>query len=195
MTFNISEFVSNGLVHGGARPSLFDVTIFTPFGSPTESRASMLVHASELPSSPIQQVPAYYFGRAIKLAGNRDFDDWEVEVLNDEDFALRIMFENWSNKINALVSNRQSDDSISNGYKSNGLVRQYKQDKTVAREYELVGIWPRQISPIRLDWERGNAIETYSVRFSMDWWIPASTGSNSSSDDYSGTLASDGVSG
>lgn len=195
MTFNISEFVSNGLVYGGARPSLFDVTIFTPFGSSAEPRVSMLVHASELPASPIQQVPAYYFGRAIKLAGNRDFDDWEVEVLNDEDFALRIMFENWSNKINALVSNRQSDDSISNGYKSNGLVRQYKQDKTVAREYELVGIWPSRISPIRLDWERGNAIETYSVRFSVDWWIPASTGSNSSPDDYSGTLASDGVSG
>ena len=189
--FNISEFISNGLIGGGARPSNFQVSIFTPFTSTNESRTNFLVSASELPSSPIEQIPVHYFGRQIKLAGNRTFPNWTVEVMNDEDFALKIMFENWSNRINALISNRQSPDVLDNGYKSSGIVTQLGQDGSVLREYNIQGIWPTVISPIRLNWADGNSIETYQVEFSVDYWEPTSSGNP---DDYTGTLTPDGVS-
>ena len=189
--FNISEFISNGLIGGGARPSSFQVSIFTPFTSTNESRTNFLVSASELPSSPIEQIPVHYFGRQIKLAGNRTFPNWAVEVMNDEDFALKIMFENWSNRINALISNRQSPDVLDNGYKSSGIVTQLGQDGSVLREYNIQGIWPTVISPIRLNWADGNSIETYQVEFSVDYWEPTSSGNP---DDYTGTLSPDGVS-
>jgi hypothetical protein len=191
MAFNIQEFISNGLIGGGARPSNFKVSIFTPFASSNESRTNFLISATEIPSSPVAQIPVYYFGRAIKLAGNREFPNWTVEVLNDEDFALKIMFENWSNRMNALISNRSSEDALDNGYKSSGIVAQLGQDGSTLREYNLQGIWPTQISPIRLSWQDGNAIETYTVEFSVDYWEPIGVGN---SDDYSGSISPDGVS-
>jgi hypothetical protein len=191
MPFNIENFLSTGLTGGGARPSMFEVSLFTPFSSTNQSRANVLVSATEIPASPLQQVPVYYFGRAIKLAGNREFPNWSVEVLNDEDFALRIMFENWSNRINSLISNRQDSSVIDNNYKSTGNVVQYGQDGSTLRTYTMTGIWPVQVSPIRLAWQDGNAIETYNVEFSLDYWEPTGVGN---SDDYSGTIAPDGVS-
>lgn len=191
MSFNIQSFISNGLINGGARPSLFEVSIFTPFTSDNESRTNFLVSATEIPTSPIQQIPVYYFGRPIKVAGNRDFPNWGVEVMNDEDFALRIMFENWSNKINALISNRTSSDVLDNGYKSSGVVYQKGQDGSTLRTYNISGIWPTVVSPIRLNWRDGNSIETYNVDFSVDYWEPVGVGN---SDDYSGTIVPDGIS-
>jgi hypothetical protein len=191
LSFNIQEFISNGLIEGGARPSLFRVSVFTPFASSNENRTNFLISATEIPASPVEQIPVYYFGREIKLAGNRTFPNWTVEVMNDEDFALRIMFENWSNRINALISNRQSEDVLNNNYKSTAIVSQLGKDRSILREYNLQGIWPTVISPIRLSWQDGNAIETYTVEFSIDYWEPIGVGN---SDDYSGIISPDGIS-
>lgn len=193
MAFNISQFRTNGLKKGGARPSLFEVDIFTPFSSVNSSRTSVLVQAASIPPALIRSFPVYYFGRPIKLAGERDFPDWEVEVMNDEDFALRKMFENWSNKINALVSNRQSEDMLENGYKSTAIVRQFGQGNQVIASYNFDGLWPSSIGPMRLNWQDGNSIQTYSVTFSYDWWEPGES-DQTNEDDYSPVIAPDGVS-
>lgn len=193
MAFNISQFRSNGLKRGGARPSFFEVDIFTPFSSTNAARTSVLVQAASIPPANIRSFPAYYFGRPIKLAGERDFPDWDVEIMNDEDFALRKMFENWSNRINALVSNRQSPDMLENGYKSSAIVRQYGQGNDILASYNFEGLWPTSVGPIRLNWQDGNSIETYTVTFSYDWWEPGDA-DQSTEDDYSGTISPDGIS-
>lgn len=192
MPFNISNFITQGLVYGGARPSLFDVSIFTPWNSTNSSKTQFLVSGTEIPPSVIRAFPQYYFGRAIKFAGERDFPDWTVEVLNDEDFALRTMFENWSNKINALVSNRQSPDVANVGYKSSASVVQYGQDGSSIASYDIQGIFPTVVSPIRLSWHQGNEIETYTVTFSLDFWEPGQS-TNSNADNYSGIISPDGA--
>lgn len=186
MAFNVQNFRSNGLRLGGARPSLFQVEMTFPsgVGQPSAAgRVQYLVRAAQLPAATIDPVEVPYFGRKIKLAGDRTFADWTVTVMNDEDFQLRSTFENWSNKMNSIIGNVGSlppgDDS--NGYKTTATVYQFGRtagsaastgENEVIRAYKFVGIFPTTIDAIALDWDNTNAIETFDVTFSYDWWEP-----------------------
>lgn len=186
MAFNVNTFRSKGLVLGGARPSLFEVTMKLPsnVGSPSqtaEDKIRYLVRAAQLPAASVDPVEVPYFGRKIKIAGDRTFADWTVTVMNDEDFQLRSIFENWSNKINSMVGN-QSSLKLQD-YKTTATVKQYGRNyfnggPTVGaealpiREYTFSGIFPTTIDAIALDWDNTNTIETFDVTFSYDWWEP-----------------------
>ena len=93
MPFNISSFKHNGLVYGGARPSQFNVFLTVPasIGISTTSvdKFRFVCHAAEIPASEVGSIDVFYFGRAIRVAGDRSFGTWTVTVLNYEDFAVR----------------------------------------------------------------------------------------------------------
>lgn len=180
MPFNVNDFRANGLKLGGARPSLFQVIMTLPAGVGQPSgaqRIPFLVRAAQLPAATVDPIEVPYFGRKIKLAGDRTFADWTVTVMNDEDFQLRSLFENWSNKINSLVGNVGSLGP--NGYKTTASVLQFGRNGSnesgpgsVIRQYTFNGIFPTTIDAIALDWDNTNTIETFDVTFSYDWWEP-----------------------
>jgi hypothetical protein len=181
MAFNVNNFRANGLKLGGARPSLFEVTITPPAGVGAPGgvqRIPFLVRAAQLPAMTVDPVEVPYFGRKIKLAGDRTFADWTVTVMNDEDFQLRSLFENWSNKINSIVGNVGSTPP--NAYKTTAAVSQFGRTAGSAtgpgpliRQYTFNGLFPTNIDAIALDWDTTNTIETFDVTFSYDWWEPA----------------------
>lgn len=184
MSFNIQDFRSNGLKLGGARPSLFEVTMILPpgIGQPSAAtRIPFLVRAAQIPAATVDPIEVPYFGRKIKYAGDRTFADWTVTVMNDEDFQLRSMFENWSNKINSLVGNVSTlPPTVGAGYKATAFVKQYGRTAgnengpaNIIRSYKFDGIFPTTIDAIALDWDNTNAIETFDVTFAYDWWEPA----------------------
>jgi len=195
MIFNIETFRSSGLVDGGARPSLFNIRMTgLPEGAgTTQQQISVLATATTIPSSELDLIEIPYMGRRIKIAGERIFRDWTVTIMNDEDFAIRDLFETWSNKINALVSNRQ-DSSSSNllDYKVDSVeVLQYGKagpgdDSGIIRGYMFHGMFPYVVRDIQLDWSRGNQIETFDVTFAYDYWTPETIGS--STPGYTGLL-------
>lgn len=201
MSFNINRFRSDGLTLGGARPSLFRVTLTPPagvgLGTTTTNKLSLLARAAQIPAMTIDPVEIPYFGRKIKLAGDRTFADWTITVMNDEDFLLRSMFEGWSNKINTLVSNRNGFGTSPLDYKCDALVEQFskagpKDEPGIIRSYKFVGLFPTTIDAIALDWDNTNAVETFDVSFSYDWWEPEQQGGGIP---YRSTLADDGASG
>jgi hypothetical protein len=189
MPFNIDQFRANGLTGGGARPSLFDVEITNwPLHTPTSSQKfKFTCSATEIPAATIGSIDVPYFGRQIKLAGDRTFADWNVTVQNDEDFDVRFMFENWSNAINQLVANKQVPIGGSNiGYKSaDAIIRQYGRSGSddILRSYKMVGIFPTNIGNMALDWDATNRIQTFDVTFSYDFWVIGDEGSSSPIDD------------
>ena len=70
MPFNVTEFASAGLPFGGARPSLFSVTVDTPAGVPAiGERMSFTCRAAQIPASILSVIPQRYFGREVKMAG------------------------------------------------------------------------------------------------------------------------------
>jgi len=176
MAFNINEFRKQGLASGGVRPSLFEVVISPGIGEDTATltKFTFTCEASEIPDATIGSVLVNYFGRQIKLAGDRTYQDWNVTVINDEDFTVRNMFEAWSNQMNQFVGNLKL--SKNNSYKNgSAIVTQYGKSGDKLRSYEFVGIFPTVISNIGLNWGEQNQIQRFGVTFSYDYWVPLVT--------------------
>ena len=141
-----------------------------------------------LPASTVGSVDVGYFGRKIKLSGDRTFADWSVTVMNDEDFALRNAFEEWSNLMNTMVSNRLSPavaGPVGGGsltsYKADMIVQQFAKDgpgdeSGILRQYVFVGAFPTNIGAIGLDWDTTNTVESFDVTFAYDYWEPLPAG-------------------
>lgn len=191
MPFNVNDFMAQGLKLGGARPNQFEVNVYFPFQSSEANRLKFLCRASSIPPMVVDEAPAFYFGRAIKFAGDRTFPDWEVTIYNDEDFALRNLFEDWSNRMNALVSNRMNPNVWPTGYKVSGDVTQLGKDGDRLRTYSFVNLWPKIVDTMPLDWAAQNQIQEFNVTFAYDLWEPVST-DTINVPTYTGVLADDG---
>ena len=67
MPFNINAFKQNGLVYGGARPSLFNVVLSVPgalgIDSVSVDKFRFVCRTASLPESTISPIEIPYFGR------------------------------------------------------------------------------------------------------------------------------------
>jgi hypothetical protein len=170
MAFNINEMRA-GLALGGARPTLFRVELTNPVNNAADSITPFLIRATSLPNSTINPIEIPYFGRKIKIAGDRTFDAWSVTVMNDEDFRIRHTMEQWHNQINSLQTNLNLNaDSSPSNYKSTALVTQYGKSGEELRRYKFNGLFPTEISTIDLDWDTTDQIENFTVTFAYDWY-------------------------
>lgn len=168
MPFNVNEF-SGEFAWDGARVSHFQVQITNPvFGF--EIKAPFMIKAATLPPSDLNVIEVPYMGRTLKYAGQRTFPPWEVEVLNDEDFALHTGLENWVNAINTLRSNLRALPSPSpQEYKATASVIQYSKVGDIIRVYNFQNLWPSAVSPITLN-HGTDDMQYFSATFQYDWW-------------------------
>jgi hypothetical protein len=164
MAFNVNEF-RGALINGGARPSLFQVQILQ-LGVDTR----FMVQAAQIPASVVGVVDVPYFGRKVRVAGDRTYEDWQVTVINDENFSVRTALEDWQGTINQAIGNLRISSSPES-YKKNALVTQYGQAGEEIAQYEFVGLFPTNISAIGLDWNNTDQIETFDVTLTFDYWL------------------------
>ena len=170
MAFNINEIKSQ-LTGGGARPSLFSVQFSNPANGVANVKVPFMVRASQIPASVLGNFTVPYFGRKINLAGDRTFQPWQVNVINDEDFLVRNALEEWSNAINSLEGNLRSFGGSSPLlYKSDAVVTQYGKTGDTIRQYTFHGIYPQDVSAINLDWDATDRIEEFTCTFQYDYW-------------------------
>ena len=165
MAFNINDFRAR-LKFDGARNNLFEVQISSPVDGSFGAKSSFFVRSAQLPASQIGFINVPYFGRFIKVPGDRVFPDWTVTVINDEDFALRNSLEKWSNAISNLRANLRSIQV----YTSDAIVTQYSKTGAPIRTYKFHNIFPTAIGEIPLDWSSTDAIEEFSCTFQYDYW-------------------------
>jgi hypothetical protein len=170
MAFNVNEIRSQ-LTLGGARQSLFQVTIQNPANGVADIKVPFLVKAAQIPASTLGTIEVPYFGRKIRLAGDRTFDAWTVTVINDEDFLIRNAMEQWSNQIQSLQGNLRTFGGASPLlYKAQAQVTQFSKTGVPIRTYNFNGIYPSDISAIDLAWDSTDAIEEFTVTFQYDYW-------------------------
>lgn len=192
MRFNINDFRANGLPQGGARPNQFEINFYNmPFTSENQKRLKYVCFAASLPPMDVGEIPVMYFGQAVKYPGDRVFQDWQVMMYNDEDFAARAIFERWNNACKALVSNRVDPAVWPTGMKGIAEVTQLGKSGKILRTYKFDGIWPAQVGAINLDFREQNQVEAFGVNFAYDWYEPVNQ--DSAIDQYSGVLADDGT--
>lgn len=168
MSFNVDEFRKN-LRWDGARPNLFEVEV--PFMDGTIDRSfRFMCKAASIPGSNLGVVEVPYFGRQVKVAGNRTYDEWTVTIINDETFDLRNKFEEWHKRLNAPVENtRAALNSLF--YTRDAKVTHFRKNGSVIKTYSLVGAFPSNIAPIDLDWGSNDTIEEFTVTFAYQYWI------------------------
>ena len=170
MAFNINEIKSQ-LTFGGAKASLFQVQITNPINGIADLKTPFMVQAAQLPESTLGTIEIPYFGRKVKLAGDRTFAEWTVTIINDEDFLIRNAMEQWSNSINSHAGNIREFGSASPLlYKSNAQITQFSKTGVPIREYTFNGMFPTEVSAIEMAWETTDAIEEFTVTFQYDFW-------------------------
>lgn len=169
MAFNVNDF-AGALKGGGARSSLFQVQITNPINGVADSQVSFMVKAAQIPASTLGTVEVPYFGRQIKLAGNRTYAEWAPTIINDEDFAIRNAMEQWSHSINSAQGNLNTAGGTAPSlYKANAQVTQFGKDGAILRVYNFVGLYPSEVGAIDLAWDN-EGIQEYGVTFQYDYW-------------------------
>jgi len=173
MAFSVNEFRSQ-MTGDGARPNLFEVSMnFPNFSNPgnAQQKLTFMCKTAQLPGSTVNTVPVQYFGRELKFAGNRVFQDWTISVINDEDFVVRNAFERWMNGMNSHNLNIRNPAAASPaGYTTDATVTQYGKSGNTLKQYKFIGVFPTDLSPIDVDWGSNDTIEEFTVTLSYQWW-------------------------
>ena len=168
MAFDLDSF-RNKMQDGGARPSLFEMEINFPLpgtGSSTDN-ARFLTKISEIPGSTVGHIIVPYFGRELKVAGDRKFTSLSVTVLNDEAYRLRSRFEQWMDKI---AHHEESRGATALGtYQVDLMLRQLTRGGDNSMSYVFRDAFPTTLGTIALDWS-SEAIEEYTVEFQYQYW-------------------------
>lgn len=176
--FSVTEFKSN-LQFGGARSTLFQIQLTAPprLGLNIDlNNVPFLARAASIPSSNLGLIPVPYFGRVVKIAGDRTFDPWTVTIINDEDFQIRNALESWSNSINQMRGNVRLGSAANLSYKAQAQVTQYSKTGETLRTYNFEGLYPSVISAMDLNWQNTDQIEEFQVTFEYDNWVIPSVG-------------------
>ena len=172
-SFSVTDFKSN-LSLGGARATLFQVEITPPAAlgiNADLNKLRFLARATTIPASNLGMIGIPYFGRMVKMAGDRTFDPWNVTIINDEDFTIRNSIESWMNAINSNTSNvRALQANRPSTYTSDASVTQYGKTGETLKTYNFVGLFPIDLAPIELDWGSNDTMEEFQVTFAYQYW-------------------------
>ena len=106
MAFSIDSFRGGALNAGGARANLFDVQITgATVAGLTASEFNFSCKGAAIPAMAVGVVEVPYFGRVVKVPGNKTFDNWSTTVINDEGFEVRNAMEKWMTAMGTHAGN------------------------------------------------------------------------------------------
>jgi hypothetical protein len=167
------------LAGGGARGNLFQVNFSQPdgfnVGLDTEL-ASFMCEAAVLPASTLGTIIVPFRGRQLKMAGDRQFGEWTVQVINDRDFITRNAMERWM----ASMANHSSAGGSQrlDEYCVNLDVVQFDRDEREIKRYFFKDAWPVAISEIGLNYGDIDSIERFTITWQYQYWTSNTTDGN-----------------
>jgi hypothetical protein len=167
---NINDFKAR-LKGGGARANQFKVTMpfpgYSAVGGETADLA-FLCSAAALPGSNVAVTPVNFRGRILNLTGDRTFNPWSITVMNDTDFKLFRAFERWMNGMNNMTDNEGLTNP--NDYQVDGFIDHLDRDGNSIKQYVFRGAFPTTLGDIALDYGTNNAIESFDVTLSYQYF-------------------------
>ena len=168
MALAISK-IKGALPHGGARPSLFEMTV----SKPTAVKGSfdtMATHCnvSAIPPLTVTPIERQYFGRTVKIPGDMVFGDLSTTIINTQNFSLKKVIENWMGAINGTGTNYGYSDSTS-GFGTVTLT-QFSKTGTSLLKWEFIDAWPQTVSEIALSYDTASDIEQFDVTWAYNYY-------------------------
>jgi hypothetical protein len=188
---------------GGARPSLFFAKILfsenlkTALGSTLKgiidsdegNGISFFMKGSQIPESTLNSVSMNFLGREFKIPStDRVFQDWTVQVMNDEDYRIRHVFEAWIEHITPggaifdtqAAFGNESDNSVFcdmqvHQLRKDGYVSRFPSSSETSNalnfgSYYFKDAFPTSVSGIDLSWDTKDTIEEFTVQFAYQYW-------------------------
>jgi hypothetical protein len=172
MSFNANEFRSN-LQYGGVRPNLFQVDMVIPDSDDASKALSFQAHATSMPAYVTGFVDQFYFGRRVSFFGDREYQDWQIQVINDEDYKVRNALESWSNR--GVSTNWDSGyTELSGGLPLyiDASITAFAKDGAIIKTIQLKNAFPIMLGPLEFNWQENNRIQTFDATFRFDYFIP-----------------------
>jgi len=156
---DISKF---GTQYSGdyARPNLFEVNIAL-------IDSSMWIKTASLPATTVGVVEVPYQNRKLKVPGDRTFADWTATIINDEAYVVRGALLQWQKSIQGFT-NFGAADGVSNAHRKIEIQPLNRGGEANTHKVNVYG-WPSEIGAIDLSWETVDAVQEYTVTFSVSW--------------------------
>ena len=169
-----NSFISK-LAKGGARATLFDVNITLKGDTSTTGSNpgfKFMCKGVQIPANALGITTVNYFGRAVKIPGNRTFEDLTTTVINDEGSAIRNQLESWLHKLNAHQGNVRDAQRLSKlgGYVADMTVTTYSKTGDQDRFYTFENCFPTALDQIDVNWDPNDAVMEYTVTWAYDYW-------------------------
>ena len=165
---SLTDF-QNKLTGGGARANQFKVAINAPFITDTEA-LSFLCRSASMPALTVGEVPVFYRGRQIYVAGDRSFADWTVTVYNDGGWVARSNMENWNNALQEFGSSTVGAQNPADYY-GTIYVTQLDRSDNPLRTAVLWGSWPTNVAEIALAYDTVDVVEEFDVTFRFNHMV------------------------
>lgn len=172
MAFNATQFRQTMTGHG-ARANLFEVEVtFPDDDGGAGNKFTFTCRSAQLPASTIGVAEAYYFGRRVSFAGDRTFQDFQVQVIVDEDHLVRKAFEKWQNRLGIIDHNtNRVERKDGKAVYSNMTVKHYaKEGGQAIKTYTLYNAFPVDIGAVELDWQENDTIMMFPIVLRYDFF-------------------------
>lgn len=170
-TFNVERFKAS-LTNGGARPNQFLVQLSFPTYVSAQSiavaRSPFLVNASSLPGQTMSPAIVMYRGREVGFAGDRVFQPWTINVLNDAEMSIRNAVEEWMNGMEDL---RDKFGYLQpSSYQRDISVFQLDRNGNILKSYKLASAFPMDLGEVPLSFDQNDQISTFPVTFRYQYF-------------------------
>ena len=174
MPFTITQFRSEiSKQKNLARPNLFEVNVTGKAINYT--LVPFMAMIATIPPSTMGVVEVPYFGRQVKVPGNRTFDNLSITILNDENFSIRNKIEEWMSQMNSHVGNVQTGALADLTTNTTVSIKHYgvAGGNDSLGEWKFINCFPVALGEIALDWGSNDTVEEYTVDWAYDYWTHA----------------------
>ena len=165
----ISDFKGK-LKQGGARPSLFDLTISTsPTGVSIPADHTQKCFTSAIPGLTVTPIEKQFFGRTVKIPGEMTFGTLSTTFYNNETYDIRTALEKWTDKINEPITN-VGVSGVPATYSGIIELTHYGKDGKKGMKFSFQDCWPSEVAAIELSYDTVGDMENFAVTWSYDYY-------------------------
>lgn len=156
MSHQLSTFIN--AFNGGTRPNRFKITISNSQASGSSSSAVTITNstthamAASLPESNVGVIPIPFRGRIYKFPGDRDYNLWNVTMLDDTN-GIFAQWHSWSNEFNSHSGNIMKARPARGLFKHIDVDLLDHGDATAKplRTFTLRNAWPVSVGAVELN--------------------------------------------
>ena len=166
---SINSFMS--AFDGGSRPNLYSVSLVCPVGPLPQLQ--FFCKAATLPQSFLGEINIPYLGRIARYPGDRQFDDWTIDIINDQNMTLRNTFELWNELFNSNAGNSTTYPNPRAAF-GTAVVAQLARDYSVVKWYQFFDVWPDNIAAVHLGYDQNDTVSDFQVTFKYSYFVTSS---------------------